>query len=96
MIDKNTGLPEVPEGYFWRVKKFNYDYSRYTVDVQLRHRIWGGFSTEVANLLAEGNAESILNAALTVLRMWGREINAQAKRDEREQFIGDYPPKRLS
>lgn len=83
MIDKDTGLPELPEDLFWRVKK-----SFGQSVIQLRRKVWF-FSVKVdEEFLVRVNRSYILEDADTIVRRYNN-------RSVRESLYGDYPPKKL-
>lgn len=84
-IDKATGLPALPDGYFWRVKKFGS--GGYPLEVQLRSRLlW--FSIVEASQLSASDRGSIMNAARNAHQEWRNRVATL-------DYIGDYPPKTL-
>jgi len=84
-IDKATGLPALPDGYFWRVKRFGV--GGYPLEVQLRHRVLF-FSTLVASELSGNGRTSIFNAARNAHQQWRYSVATA-------EYVGDYPPKTL-
>ena len=113
-----TGLPELPEGYLWRVRYHrtpleSYYGRRYYTDkkrlqVQLirtyvqteavTERKWFRTvttyeeATREAEVLTEDaqgtNPIAIRNAANRIMNLWARQ-------KERDDLVGDYPPKKL-
>lgn len=88
--DVNTGLPELPEGYFWRVRIG----SMHMTYVELRKKSWFG-SLRVQRRRAryyDGDGEvldpreEIITLAMSIMK----EFN-----DPWTPFYGDYPPKKL-
>lgn len=89
-IDSATGLPELPEGYFWRVRtgSLSRDY------LDLRKKTWYGSKVIDNRVLryydGEGNVieprVEILNRAK---RIYGEFENPW------DEYYGDYPPKKL-
>lgn len=88
--DISTGLPKLPEGYFWRVRASSLQLTY----VELRKKTWLG-SRQVHRRLTNyydkmGNVldprEEIVTRAVSIMK----EFN-----DPWEPFYGDYPPKKL-
>lgn len=93
-IDPNTGMPEVPEGYFWRVKKSLLTGDTFT-DVELRVK-WFFMSYVVAShpiYNSHVSAQSILEAAeyIMLYSAWSERRRGETK----EHLYGDYPPNKL-
>lgn len=87
-MDEATGLPTLPEGYFYRIKKWNH--GTFDLAVQVRRRFWG-VSYKVSERLAQADHDSIV---------WGAQRARQMAFpkpvvDHIIEFVGDYPPKRL-
>lgn len=95
-LDKSTGLPEVPEGYFWRIKRWNYGHGPYSLRVELRRRLAFGLSVAVEDSLSRHTEEDILRSANQVLRLSAARIENRRTINERDKFVGDYPPKSLT
>jgi hypothetical protein len=89
-----TELPELPAGYFFRLKRWTYGGSNYTIRVSLRKKTWWG-SYQVADSLAEHNEESIQQGARFALNESRRKIASRLTIHDRKKFLGDYPPKKL-
>lgn len=88
MIDQNTGLPGLPDGFFWRITRGAG--SEY-VELQIRRRRWFG-SKKCADWPIQKSRVSvrtILEAAQYALDRFDKS----GKRHKR--FVGDYPPKKL-
>jgi len=89
-IDPNTGLAELPEGYFWRVKLCTNPFSDAALELELRKRVLRIFSTEI-------------DFIYTTQKRLGEAANALASSFYRESedrmyspsILGDYPPKKL-
>lgn len=91
-IDPATGMPELPEGYFWRVKQ---GYA-YAINVQLRKRVMGRLSVVVENSVNDDPTPwGVRNLAAYVLYRW--ETSTARKQEEAaiQNLYGDYPPKKL-
>ena len=90
MTDTETGLPELPEGYFWRVVE-GADHITY---VELRKKAWLGsrrvdrrscrYYNEYHDVLDP--RDEILSCALWIMKEF---------HDPWAEFYGDYPPKSL-
>lgn len=90
MTDATTGLPELPEGYFWRVRPGSLHMDK----LELRKRVWFfsilqdsrvlHYYTDTQRVLDP--RDEILRAARKILKEF---VNPW------EAFYGDYPPKRL-
>lgn len=85
-IDENTGLPELPEGHFWRIKDSSPEYLR----VQIRKRAWIGSKVMAWSVVRKSNAtpDEVLRTATLVL--WEIKHGANWR-----NCLGDYPPKKL-
>lgn len=99
-LDLTTGLPQLPEGFFFRIKKWNYFYrTEYTVQVMIRRRFlrWFSISTgcdSLADHRATSGWHTIPYAAINALDDFNRRaIPRTPSMDTRKAFIGDYPPK---
>lgn len=94
-IDARTGLPLLPEGYFWRVSLAtdSYGFHKFFV-VELRKKWWLGSLLELkktSNINRYGNVsnkERIKDTAKEMYVNWKGE-------DAAFNLTGDYPPKRL-
>jgi hypothetical protein len=86
-IDELTGLPELPKGYFWRVKMILNEF----VVVQIRKRLlWGSCAIEEASLIRQDvGPQRIQAVAFLALDRWTRT------RKDLGRYLGDYPPKKL-
>lgn len=89
-IDDLTGLPELPEGYFWRVRPGSFRMDR----LELRKRVWFFSVEEDSRILPfyGGNREP-LDPGETIL------VHAKSIMKEFHNpwgsYYGDYPPKTL-
>ena len=89
-IDEVTGLPVVPEGYFWRVRRGALEITW----LELQKKTWYGGKTvdkRVCHYYSSERAvldprEEILSNALSIMQ----EFN-----DPWIGFYGDYPPKSI-
>ena len=86
-IDPNTGMPELPWGYFWRVTKR--DSRVWPLRVELRRRVWI-FSVEEGAAISDASKSEILNTASNVVRDW-----KATSKNGTARFLGDYPTKHL-
>lgn len=87
-IDENTGLPELPEGYFWRVKS---DIAGTKVHLMRKRKYLPGVSvgsTYIYLSPARTTQRAIELAASDVL-------DALSEKEVLRPFKGDYPPKML-
>ncbi len=96
------GLPELPAGYFWRVKNSDYHYfagAELTMEIRQK-RFLGSRSIRSSWVSSpppwcdssEVSASDVLDAAIKCLAGWNRE---KAEVQTVNTLIGDYPPKRL-
>lgn len=87
MTNPETGLPFLPEGYFWRVTRGTA--SKY-VYVQIRKRRLIGSACVADSILSKGEvtAAKIRERAGFALKDFDPDHNFRA-------FVGDYPPKKL-
>ena len=84
-MDEATGLPTVPEGYFWRVTR---PQGRFW-QVQLRKRTWYG-SRRVAWAVYQHEM-----TASKVNELAGYVLKYKVKKEPAHEMhlVGDYPPK---
>lgn len=93
-ISEVTGLPELPEGYFWRVTaRYNHytgEFAGLYVALMRREKRWWGGHSEYEIMgdaeRLEAGRNTVVVTAEAVYRRW------QCAR-ERVQYVGDYPPK---
>lgn len=87
MTDPATGLPELPEGHFWRITRSAGDYLR----VQIRRKLRLGSRVVAWSVVlkSKANPEEIVHAAGYAMR----DLR-QGKRWR--EYLGDYPPKTLN
>ncbi|UDL16613.1 hypothetical protein SEA_ATUIN_219 [Arthrobacter phage Atuin] len=87
-IDHTTGLPKLPEGYFWRVKmSYNYPHVCIRRNVTLLGmKLW---SYEVKESLILSLTESDIRREANKLytKTFGTDVD--------RTLLGDYPPKKL-
>jgi len=101
-MDDVTGLPELPEGYYWNIeRKVNgehYSRTRYFLNIRRKVKILGLF-TKVEEVFYEElrtydlNPETIRLRAVETLEMWNKK---RSKAEQIDNLLGDYPPKRLT
>lgn len=85
-INEETGLPELPEGYFWRVKE---SFGQFT-NFQIRKKLLFG-----SVLVTEGVTESWKLNDLHFRWMANYTYGKFDLRAGAYKYMGDYPPKRL-
>jgi hypothetical protein len=92
-MDENTGLPELPEGYFFRVTPWSgRNRYEYDLEVQLRRKLFIG-STKIDMALATNNPHRIYEAARMVKQRAMKVIYKEP--GDIYKYVGDYPPKKL-
>lgn len=93
-MDFETGLPSLPEGYFWRVKSAS---SLLTAPkVQLRKKMWiGSYVVDDAWTLDEFHSAE-QEVRYLAMMIWDRQRAEQERILGLARVVGDYPPKRLS
>ena len=83
LIDDSTGLPKLPDGYFWRVC------SPSIPEIQIRKKTWFGRSSLVSWDYLPGrvfNDKDVRNAAVSLFQWtWTTKNN----------LFGDYPPNKI-
>lgn len=98
MIDEATGLPALPEGFFFRVHEASYSSSYHYVTiyqkVQKRFLFWT-YTADVQHIFTERiypflTEDNIRKSARKCLQQWKDWDAAQAS-----NLLGDYPPKKL-
>lgn len=90
-IDDATGMPVVPEGFFWRVKRGGF----YRLNVQLRQKFLWVLSLEVDSCPTDDGSEwGVSNIAAYILHKW-EERNNRVTGTGVRHLLGDYPPKKL-
>lgn len=106
-IDVPTGLPELPEGYYWEIRQepmdFMYDYTIYplTVSVCMRYKSW--FRTKViraaSTKMVEGDdirSFSFVDPTTeNILRYAEKTLTKFERSLATQRAIGEYPPKKL-
>ena len=82
-IDAETGLPKIPEGYFWRVVRAA---GWHPVEVQLRYQ------DELVRYKATFGTEEHVRS--TALHIW-QDFAEGGRSGVIDRLVGDYPPKKL-
>lgn len=91
MLDSDTGLPEVPEFYYWYVGPRALNMS--TVKLIRRRKYW--FATEVDSRIiwtSDLNPATVRRAAEAILRSCEDQIRAK---EAQAELYGQYPPNEL-
>lgn len=97
-IDERTGLPKLPEEYFWRVyATYRRMYERQSITVELRKKVWF-WSVEVSHdstwvSTAPYTPEDDVKYLAAEL---AKRFYSVIYRDDLSYLNGDYPPKALS
>lgn len=92
--DPLTGLPEVPEGYFWEIKNSTLPG---VLRLELRVKWLRFFSDRIGFglLYPPLSPASIHERGVIVLEEWEQEKLDIAQESESSRYIGKYPPKNL-
>ena len=104
-IDSTTGLPELPEGYFWRVFRNGGMFDIYPM-VQIRERYKGMFGREKSRPAGIGDTltthsygprtgESVKENIIRLSESLYEEFQDQCSRAQEPDYSGDYPPKKF-
>lgn len=110
-VDEETGLPALPEGYFWKV----YDkygtpyvglYHQEVVERKVDFGFWSKvFTTEKSRLVDDrhinrysvgSKPELILKTAYLILTWFPEYVTKNVYPESYESYYGDYPPKSLN
>lgn len=84
-IDKNTGLPTIPEGFYWRVEHGS-DSCYIVIALMKKRSLWFDKKIEwTVTRSAETGPNKVREAAAYILDRIDRE----------NSIIGMYPPKKL-
>jgi len=102
-IDKTTGLPKLPEGFVWEVRRvYQYEESwgrKLVVGVSKVHGsgiyIYTDNSIAKTDVKAYGSTSSIRRAAAKSLRKFNKSRAKRARENGLDEFVGTYPPKKL-
>jgi len=106
VIDTTTGLPVLPDGYFFEVKRDkissdSYRVPGYRLSVRRKKRI--GSDTIISQIIEDENREDVLwlsalteevilkTATLLIPRFDRKMLNAKLA-DKHERLVGKYPP----
>lgn len=89
-IDETTGLPELPEGYFWRIKKDIYPFAQVQIRKQGRFFSYKKYSSPLYRSSLE-YPRAIVKTAEYAIESWQRQNKILGDND----VYGDYPPKKL-
>jgi len=96
-MDETTGLPELPEGYFFRVHKQS-SYSKYHYVTMFRKKqkrfLFWTYTRNVELIFNDMihptlTKENVRQAAINCTRQWERWKSSDGS------LVGDYPPKSL-
>lgn len=92
--DPLTGLPKVPEGYFWEIKNSTLIG---VLRLELRKKCLRFFSyrTRFGLLYPPLSPAVIHERGVIVLEEWEQEKSNLAQESESSRYIGKYPPKNL-
>lgn len=91
-VDPSTGLPLLPEGYFFRVAKYRFGESNLEVHLRKKTRFGSTmlYSRDTVGLTPELTLkQTITQLAERIYRLYREDLEIEA-------LIGDYPPKRLT
>lgn len=94
LIDPATGMPQVPEGQFWKVIPA---LTAGMFRVQLRKKTVFGLSQILGWTLADSplSEHRVRHAAFSVLDNIEEDKRKSASSQRDAQFVGTYPPKKL-
>lgn len=96
-IDPDTNLIALPEGYFWRVGKYGDNYPDYYTFSLCRNdtkKTWWGKETTVVKRVVQTyvfhpeNRNAFISGCHELL-------NRVKKNLIRDEYVGDYPPKKM-
>lgn len=91
--DPNTGLPALPEGYFWRIKKWKHGV--FDLHIHLMKKV-GPFAFSAGDRLADTRPLSIHRAAYGIMMgVFNTKEHRALTNAKITKYVGDYPPKRL-
>lgn len=105
-IDSNTGLPELPEGHFWRVSTD--DCGEVKIAIRKHRKLWwskriiGGYvrhGEDHRHILSLSN-EALTPAAIFAtaedcLEAWRERDAKRVRYETNRKLLGSYPPKKL-
>lgn len=84
--DKSTGLPELPEGYFWRLRRSSLEYLR--LEIREKRLIRSKVVTWSVIAKDDVSITEIQRTAILVKHSFKKGTNWKS-------YLGDYPPKKL-
>lgn len=91
-LDASTGLPVLPEGHFWRIRRSLHPYAY--IEVREKRRFGSRKITEIIAMQDELENRSV------VLRKCAQALTQHRERIERARpkftGYGDYPPKKYA
>jgi len=87
MFDANTGLPELPEGMFWRIKPSIAEYAH----VEIRKKVWFFSVLKAYGVLRK----SELTSRSEILTTAYYAMKCLYNKTDIAKVYGDYPPKKL-
>lgn len=91
-IDEATGLPVLPDGYFFRVKTGTFDIFPW---VELRQKLWI-FSVRIAGKWSASQFSSVeAKISWLAFRLWEDFEACRVEVEASIRLSGDYPPKKL-
>ena len=90
-IDPNTGMPKLPHGWRWKIKRWGY-MGGTAVEVFLHQRRFGIWWVRGSSV-ADPTPEEILVAANRCLDQ--RDATHPWLTPDEKKYLGTYPPKRL-
>lgn len=93
-IDPATGLPQLPEGYFWRVRKDTFFRQYSYIEIRKPGRLFGSKIVVQATRHTEDIDEQEIRTFADMLSEELEEKLNPKPRTEKNLF-GDYPPKKL-
>lgn len=91
-IDAGTGLPELPEGYFWRVKTGPLGIFPW---VELRKKTRFGSKKIDGSWWSGNNFRSIEAEIVYLASRIFEQFEVAQERESKYHLIGDYPPKSI-
>ena len=96
-LDKDTGLPVLPDGYIWKVEKATFTkYDRWGYDYLTRGYqvviVGKKKATKYRRAFGELTDANVKRVACAVYRDFQRDLDLE---DAEARLLGEYPPKRL-
>lgn len=86
-----SGLPYVPDRWFWRVAESG---GKYRLELRVKHRFWPG-STRVSTMNIGRYGLDFEVTEGSILTTAARMIDGLNSRVKVNSFLGNYPPKKL-